>query len=136
MSRTANSLRQVDSGVPGPPALFFLFESQLPGDRHSSLGECTRLGEQEPSKQGRSSFAKKSQRVKLSLGLSHTRGTLPTQAVSFVSPRLARAPSDCPNGERVVRFVEDACGGGEVGWNKPSNGFWGVVHWPHRRLKA
>lgn len=41
-------------------------------------------------------------RAILKLLLLHTRGTMPAQAVSFVSPRVARAPPDSHLGKRLV----------------------------------
>ena len=108
MSRTAISLRQVDSGVPGPPALFFLFESHLPGDRHSSLGECTRRGEQVLSKQGRSSFAKKAATCKaVPWSVAHARHA--ANAGSFI--RLASTRT-CPIGlpkQGASREIRGGC---------------------------
>ena len=113
MSRTAISLRQVDSGVPGPPALFFLFESHLPGDRHSSLGECTRAPETRCVNQA----------------VAHARHD--ANAGSFIRLASSRTcphrVSGFPNSGEIAQISwRKTCGGGEK-WNDPFNGSLGNV---------
>lgn len=49
--------------------------------------------------------------------LLHTRGTMPVQAVSFASPRVARAP---PGFHVWERFVEEGVDGGVEVENQPN----------------
>ena len=120
MTRTAISSAASGFRDPRPTRLFFLFWCHLPGDRHSSLGECTRLGEE-------SCRAPETRCV--NQAVAHARHD--ANAGSFIRLASSRTcphrVSGFPNSGEIAQISwRKMCGGGEK-WNDPFNGSLGNV---------